>query len=277
VLDRLRTRDRPGGYATHRHRELRRQWQRRVFPRWPLYVGVSAFTLVIIGTLLPNPYKTFLMVGAACVVAGWWFGREALVPDHIERWQRGAWGEEDTAKVLKPLQQQGWTVRHDLPSRFGNRDHVVLGPRLFLLESKNFYDSEVSLEGEALRVRRIDQPEDSYLLDQLTVQMEQRARHLWNELRQSTGLRAYVHPVVVLWARFPEKRASVRGVTYLDGDELVGWLEEQPPEFSDARRTQLASWLESLPGTPRRSRFGWRGRGRDAAAARAERPVHENA
>lgn len=66
-----------------------------------------ALALVIVGTLLPNRYKTFMMVAAACVVVGWWLGRDALVPDHIERWQRGVWGSKTPPKALKPLQKRG--------------------------------------------------------------------------------------------------------------------------------------------------------------------------
>lgn len=145
-------------------------------------------------------------------------------------------GEQNTAKGAQAAAETRLTIRHDLPGRFGNRDHVALGPRLYLLESKNFYDSEVTLEGEARRVCRIDQPDDSYLFDRLTAPMERRARNLWNELRQSADLRTYVHPVIVLWARFPQKRVAVRGAPYVDGHELARWLEEQPAELSEARR-----------------------------------------
>ena len=30
---------------------------------------------------------------------------DALMPEHIARWQRGAWGEQNTAKALKPLRR----------------------------------------------------------------------------------------------------------------------------------------------------------------------------
>jgi hypothetical protein len=35
------------------------------------------------------------------------------MPDHIRRWERGAWGEQLTAKALLPLRKEGWLVRHD--------------------------------------------------------------------------------------------------------------------------------------------------------------------
>jgi hypothetical protein len=54
---------------------------------------------------------------------------------HIENWRRGAEGEKRTAKVLRALERDGWHVGHDLPSRYGNRDHVLVGAAgAFLLD-----------------------------------------------------------------------------------------------------------------------------------------------
>ena len=63
---------------------------------------------------------------------------DTLMPDHIARRQRGAWGEQNTAKVLKALTKEGWLVCHDLAttSGRGNWDHIVAGPAVYLLDSK---------------------------------------------------------------------------------------------------------------------------------------------
>jgi hypothetical protein len=246
VLEKIRRGDRAGGYAERRYKELRKQWQLRVFRRWPLYVAVAATILVVVATLLSDPFKTVGMVLAASVIIAWWTIRESLAPDHIARWQRGAWGEQNTAKALKPLRKDGWVIRHDLQTRHANRDHVVAGPSLYLLETKNFYDSELTLEGDVLRVRRIDQPTDTYVMDELTAQMERRARQMWREQRAATGTSVYVHPVVVLWGRFPQQEAYSRGVAYVAGDGIAEWLSKQPAELDDARRERAAAWLRNL-------------------------------
>lgn len=46
------------------------------------------------------------------------------------RWDRGAAGEEATARLLNPLLTYGWQVRHDvrLPGRRFNLDHVLVSP-----------------------------------------------------------------------------------------------------------------------------------------------------
>jgi hypothetical protein len=47
-----------------------------------------------------------------------------------------------------------------------------------------------------------------------------------------------VTPVVVLWANFPERLVEHDGITYMQGDELVGWLRSLPS--SNAARLELA-------------------------------------
>jgi hypothetical protein len=46
------------------------------------------------------------------------------------RHERGAWGEQETARLLAPLQAQGWHVRHDLmlAGYRANIDHVLVSP-----------------------------------------------------------------------------------------------------------------------------------------------------
>ena len=59
---------------------------------------------------------------------------DALMPEHIARWQRGAGGEQKTARALKPLRKEGWLIRHDLATGYGNsnRDHIAAGPAVRL-------------------------------------------------------------------------------------------------------------------------------------------------
>jgi hypothetical protein len=241
-------RQEPGGYALRRHKELRRAWQQRVFPRWTLYISVAVAVTVIAGAVLPDPWKTMLFVLGAGLVIGWWALKESFAPDHIERWQRGAWGEQMTAKELKPLLREGWIARHDIQSTYGNYDHIIVGHGVYLLETKYLTDSELTLEPGGLRVRRIDQPADDYLIDALSSTMERRGRRLWASLRSFTGSSVYVHTVVVLWGRFDEGVGHIRNVTYVQGDSLVAWLREQPQELSEELGAQTRMWLGDLRG-----------------------------
>ena len=74
------------------------------------------------------------VVAVACVVAVW--------PDRrSRRWAAGAAGERRTAEALAGVEDEGWTVRHDvrLPGRSWNLDHVLDGPAgLVVVESKQW-------------------------------------------------------------------------------------------------------------------------------------------
>jgi Nuclease-related domain len=73
------------------------------------------------------------------VVAGWglWFRPS---PDAVA-WRRGAAGERRTARLLAPLERQGWVVLHDLaiPGSRANLDHLLIGPSgVFVIDSKQY-------------------------------------------------------------------------------------------------------------------------------------------
>ena len=102
-----------------------------------------------------------------------------LLPDHIARWERGAWGEQNTAKALKPLRKQGWLIRHDLASGYANanRDHIAVGPAVYLLDSKLLKD-RVWIKGGRLHVHRLDASGDKYDVEAPTRRMAAAAKSL---------------------------------------------------------------------------------------------------
>jgi hypothetical protein len=56
-------------------------------------------------------------------------------------WRRGAHGEQRTARLLAPLERQGYQVFHDLaiPGSAANVDHLVVGPTgVFVIDSKRY-------------------------------------------------------------------------------------------------------------------------------------------
>jgi Nuclease-related domain len=81
-----------------------------------------------------------LVVGVlAAMVVGWGL-RFRPSPEAIA-WRRGAAGEQRTARLLGPLERQGWAVLHDLavPGSQANLDHLVIGPGgVFVVDSKQY-------------------------------------------------------------------------------------------------------------------------------------------
>lgn len=81
----------------------------------------------------------FHLVVAAAVAAVTLLWLAATRGRDVDRWRRGAEGEQRTAVELARLPAGRWTVRHDLqvPGSRANLDHVVIGPSgVWLLDTK---------------------------------------------------------------------------------------------------------------------------------------------
>src|SRR4051794_31122357 len=126
-------------------------------------------------------------------------------PAHIERWHQGAEGEKATAKAMRRLARDGWTLIHDVDTGRGNLDHIVVGPGgVFLLESKNL-SGTLRVEYGVLSVRWREDPNDGYDNRQLTPRMRARAAELSAVLRARGLARIWVQPIVVLWGKFEQR------------------------------------------------------------------------
>jgi hypothetical protein len=105
---------RPGGSAHARWRRLRTEewaaWTRSLPWRVAATVGAGAVGAVLGSLLAP---QLSLVLGALAAVAAGWALRFRPSPDAIA-WRRGAAGERRTARLLNPLERQGWAVLHDL-------------------------------------------------------------------------------------------------------------------------------------------------------------------
>jgi hypothetical protein len=131
----------PGGSAQARWRRLRAAewaaWTRTLPWRIAVILGV-AFGGGVLGRLVVP--RLGLVVGALAAMAAGWRLRFRPSPDAVA-WRRGAAGEQRTARLLSPLERQGWVVLHDLavPGSAANIDHLAIGPGgVFVIDSKQY-------------------------------------------------------------------------------------------------------------------------------------------
>jgi hypothetical protein len=227
---------------------LRRQrvWRDRVRARAVLAAAL-VFVLILPLALISQSWWRFDL-GVACGAA---LAMYLMVmdepPEHVDRWRRGYGGERRTARALRPLLRLGWVVRHDLAALRGNRDHVVVGPSgVFLLDSKA-YGGEVSVAEDVLAVRWVEDPDDGYELTRLGAKMRGAAAAMAEELARASGVRAWVQPVVVIWARFPQRFVDANGVVYVHGDELAAWLRNLPVRMADTALEKVGAALAEVP------------------------------
>jgi hypothetical protein len=132
---------RPGGSAQATWQRLRlaewATWTRTVPWRVTVLLGIGVGAGILGRQLAP---RLGLIVAALAVAAAGWGLRFRPSPDAVA-WRRGAAGERRTARLLDPLERQGWAVLHDLavPGSRANLDHLVIGPGgVFVIDSKQY-------------------------------------------------------------------------------------------------------------------------------------------
>jgi hypothetical protein len=132
---------RPGGSAQARWRRLRAAewaaWTRTLPWRIAAILAIGAGGGALGSLLAP---RLGLVLGLLAAVAAGWGLRFRPSPDAVA-WRRGAAGERRTARLLGPLERQGWVVLHDLavPGSQANIDHLVIGPGgVFAIDSKRY-------------------------------------------------------------------------------------------------------------------------------------------
>ena len=132
---------RPGGSAQARWRQQRAvewaAWTQTLPWRVAVTLGVGAAGGLFGSLLAP---RLGLVVGGLAATAASWGLRFCPSPEAVA-WRRGAAGERRTARLLGPLERQGWVVLHDLALRGSraNIDHLVIGPGgVFVVDSKQY-------------------------------------------------------------------------------------------------------------------------------------------
>lgn len=155
---------------------------------WPLFLGVFATgiaaTLIFISGLL----LTGIILLTASIVFIWWSLMKGL--RHVERFFKGARGEEKVAGILKDLPHE-YHVFNDFLASGKHVDHVVVGPAgVFAIETK-FWFGRVTLEdGHILLDGQL--PGRSPL-----AQVRKEARAVENQLAKSFDWKGVVTPVLV--------------------------------------------------------------------------------
>jgi hypothetical protein len=149
----------------------------------------------------------------------------------VERWQRGASGEEHVGKIIDGLHAHGWLAIHDASTGRGNIDHILVGPAgLFTIETKS-------------HAGRLDPGWiDEWMLKQAYAESK--------VVEELTGLR--VEPLLVFSRAYLSRRGVThrRGVTILPARMLPRFLDSLPQGIPTARiaavHKSLADALDDL-------------------------------
>lgn len=187
-----------------------RQRTRRLALRGLMLLGAIAAVAVMLGTVAGFTSPVFA-VGELGAIAAVTVLDRRLTPA-IDRWDRGAAGEEHVGRILGGLAAAGWLAIHDATVSRGNIDHILVGPGgLLTIETKS--------HGGRVAVERIDESmlKQSYAQSKL--------------LERITGRE--VTPLLVFSRAYLSRPVSQRrGVTILPARMLPGYLARRPQRLS---------------------------------------------
>jgi Nuclease-related domain len=209
---------------------------RRMRMRALLTLGLFAVFTVLVGRVFGFDHVVFEVAEIAllCVC----FAVTRYVLPVVERYDRGAKGEEYVGAILDELRSDGWLVIHDAELQHSNVDHIVLGPAgLFTIETKS--------NPGPISVQRLH----GRLIRQVQLQRE----------RVEALIGEPVEPLLVYSrARVDRPGRRRKGIRVLEADMLPGFLEEHPRALNDARiaelRARLLTTFDVQPGRLRRPR-----------------------
>jgi hypothetical protein len=236
---------RAGGYAEQRYQRGLKSWRRRANPLLATRCGpfvVGGFVVLLVDRH-PLPWAAGMICGAAGTM--WLMFRETP-PRYVEQWHDGAEGERKTEKALEPLEKAGWTVMHDIQQRYGNYDHVAVGPSgVYLLDSKNL-EGVMEIKDGSPHLNRRHDPEAKSTIEQIRPRALGAAAAIKEDIQRRTGHCLWVQAVVVFWSEFPEELVEDSKCVYIHGSRLKAWLAQRPEQLHPARVHEIAAAIQHL-------------------------------
>jgi hypothetical protein len=227
-------------------------------------MGIMAVAAAIggygVSAVLPIP--RFSWPAAVLIIALFWlfawfvarWGTNKI--DAIDRermsWRKGAAGEALVAGVLETLPDD-FVVVHDITKRFGNIDHVVIGPTgVYVIDTKN-WKGRVSANGSGELLR------NAKPCDKPTIKTTLRAvMDFQNKLKALVEKEHFVRGLLVFPMAYVEANfGSTKQIHCLRDDQLVDYIQNQtfsarlqPDDIKRIKRAtlQLANMDEGFAG-----------------------------
>jgi len=205
----------------------------------------------------PKPLNPWVITAAAVGVCVYVAVRIYRVMPRLRSLRQGIEGEKAVGQFLDRLREQGYQVFHDLVGEGFNVDHVLIGPGgVFTIETKTWSkpargEAKIRYDGEALTA--VGQMPDRNPI----VQAKAQARWLAELLRESTGRRLGVQPVVLFPGWFVEAApGSHQAVWVLEPKGLPAFLERQREQLAPADVKLAAYHLARFIRSGERERAG---------------------
>ena len=203
---------------------------------WPLFLGVfaSGFALALF-LVAPLVAATLLVAALVWVIYSLVRGLR-----HVERFFKGARGEEKVAGILASL-PDAYHVFNDFAAGRAHVDHVVVGPGgVFSVETKT-WRGVVSVEESRILL-------NGQLPDRDPLAQTVKEAQLVCSALAAKGWDGPVTPVLVFASdSFAAHRANVRGVIVINSNELQAGFASERVVIPPAERDRLVGLMETEP------------------------------
>lgn len=241
---------RAGTYAERRYRDGLKTWRSRTRVLSAAFFG----PMILLGFagLFAYGHRLVWFAGLVAGAGGAaWIAIRESPPDYVENWREGADGERRTERALGAIDRSGWLVAHDVEARYGNYDHIVVGPAgVFLLDTKKRRGTVTVCDGVPRIQRRID-GERSVPEISMRSRVLASAASLKEDIQRRSGRRLWVQAVVVIWGDFPQGFYEDEQCVFIHGPRLSDWIAARPNKLSDSAAAPVASAVEAIAaGTP---------------------------
>ncbi len=192
---------------------------------WIIVLGIGG--LLVIYMLLSNSQVLGLGGGAILIL----LILLKILPDFVVRKAnrkkkeerraiRGARAEEKVESLVDDL-GDGYLVLHDVESRYGNIDHLVISQQggVFLIETKA-HGGKVTAESGKLLVNGHD-PEKDFINQCL-----RNTYWVRDQIEFITGIKPWVTPLLVFTNAFVRGKITIKGVRVLNKKYLLSTIQE---------------------------------------------------
>lgn len=197
----------------------------------------GAFSLVV------SPFLILLLISipsrlGILIVLGCWVGAALLYQQGQQLWikanqaDQGAHGEEEIARLLKPLERQGWIIEYNVPlKRWGDADVFLCSPKsnYFVIDVKS-NKGRVFFDGAMLKRRYGKQVHDFNNGKNLLQAVKGQASALKQMKRVS-----FVQPIICFTQANLEKikqNKQINGVYVVNAVNLLSLLTSAPKKLT---------------------------------------------
>lgn len=204
---------------------------------WPLFLGVFAAGFAVAVVSFADFMWGVLMLAAALAYCGWSLMKGLR---HVERFFKGARGEERVAGILKDL-PEAYHVFNDFLAGGLHVDHVVVGPAgVFAVETK-YWKGAVTVEDGHILL-------DGQLPNRSPLAQARKEAQLVKATLAEAGWTGNVTPVLAFASdTFKQHIAEVQGAVVINSCELAQSFATQRVVIPPAELDRLVVLMENQP------------------------------